>query len=240
MLRSSHHQFPIPHRNSAGKLSHMPTFSLQLGSFYSWNMRRREVLVSIHWGLQLVDGHYYRGSTIACSVGPSNADRKEDRFERPILHGYSVWMTPDPRHSLLRAQPDHGCTNLCNSICILTFVRIKVTSDINATNSAKHTALISLLTCLESSLGVVNACLPVSRPVFEKLRPDSLISALSSWTSKKRAATSRDYEMPIKPKAIAQPVENKSERKEWISQESLTALPTAVWSPPSSPRRSFE
>ena len=241
MLRNSHHQLPILHLNSAGMLSDMSTFRLQLESFYSWNMRRPEVLVHVHWGLQLVDGRYYCSFTIACSVGPSDVDRKEDRSEHPILHGHSVWMTPDPYHSPLREQRDQGLANLCNSICIITLVRIKVTADINATNAASQTALISLLTCLESSLGVVNACLPVSRPVFDKLRPDSLFRSLRSWTSNKRNATSDDYEMHAKPQLVTSPVEKKSKRKELkTSQDSITNLPNDVWSPLSSPRKGFE
>ena len=109
----------------------------------------------------------------------------------------------------LSAHPGH-LTDLPNSICIITLVRIKVTSDINATNSPEHYALISLLTCLEASLGVINACLPVTRPVFDKLKPDSLISALSSWT---RGVTSHDYEMPAMPKEITWPVKDKVPRE---------------------------
>ena len=131
--------------------------------------------------------------------------------------------------------------NLCNSICIITLIRIKETYEINATNSVEQYAVISLLASVESLLGVVNACLPVSKPAFDKLRPDSLISALSSWTWTKRVATSRDYEMSVKPKEITWPVENRRKIKEWkTAQESITSLPTAVWSPPSSPRKGFE
>ena len=103
MLRSSHDQLPILHRHSTGILSDMPTFSLQLESFYSRKMRRPEVLVPIRWGLQLFDGRYYRGFTIACTMGPSDADAKEDRSEHLIFHGRSVWMTPVPNPSLVRA-----------------------------------------------------------------------------------------------------------------------------------------
>lgn len=150
-------------------------------------------------------------------------------------------MSPDSYHSPLRAQPDQGFTNLCNSICIITLVRIKVTSEINATNSAHQSALISLLTCLESSLGVVNACLPVSKPALDKLKPDSLINAVWSWTSSKRSATSRNYEMHAKPKLVASPMGQESKRKEWKpSLESVTNVPNAVWSPLSSPRQGLE
>ena len=103
MLRSSHDQLPLLHHISIGILSHMSTFSLQLESFYSRDMRRPEVLVPIRWGLQLFDGRYYRSFTVACSMGPSDADRKEDRFEYPVLHGYNVWMTPNLNHISLQS-----------------------------------------------------------------------------------------------------------------------------------------
>lgn len=54
---------------------------------------------------------------------------------------------------------------------------MKVTTDISLTNVSAQYALTTLLTCLESSLGVFNACLPVSRPVFDKLKPASFINA---------------------------------------------------------------
>ena len=112
MLRSSHHQLPILHINSAGMLSDMPTYSLQLELFYSRNMWRPEVLVSIYWGLQLVDGRYYRSFTIASPMGPSDADREEDRFERLILHGYSVWLTSNPNHSPLLTSATASASSL--------------------------------------------------------------------------------------------------------------------------------
>ena len=241
MLRSTHYQLSILHGNSADMLSDMPTFGLQLESFYLRNMRRPEVFVHFHWDLQPINGCYYRSFTIACPMGTSDADTEKDGSERPIYHGHSVWLTLDPNHSPLRVQSDHEITNLRNSICIITLVRIKVTFDINGMNSAEQYALISLLACLESLLGVVNACLPVSKPVFDKLKLNSLVSALSSWTSIKRGATSPDYEMHAKPKIITWPVKNKSQREEKnTSQESITNLPSAVWSPPSSPHKSFE
>ena len=71
-------------------LSDMPTSCLQLESVYSRNMRRPEIFVLVHWSLQLADGRRYRNFTIACSVGASDADREEDRFEHSFLNGYSV------------------------------------------------------------------------------------------------------------------------------------------------------
>lgn len=99
-------------------------------------------------------------------------------------------------------------TDDCHSICIITLVRIKVTTDITPNNAAGQYALITLLTCLEASLGVVNACLPVTKPVFDKLNPTSLISVLSGWTSIKRSVPSDDYAMRSTPKHVGWPLDN--------------------------------
>ena len=140
--------------------------------------------------------------------------------------------------SLLKAHIADHLANLCGRICIITLVRIKVTADITPTNASAQYELIALLTCLESSLGVVNACLPVTKPVFDKLKPTSLISALSGWTSIERGATSRDCEMAAKPKEINRPMENRPKKLERRnSQDSTINLPNAVWTPPSPPHK---
>lgn len=131
-----------------------------------------------------------------------------------------------------RVPSNHRLADACNSICIITLVRIKVTTDITAKNASDKYALITLLTCVEQSLGVVNACLPVSKPVFDRLRSSSLISAISGWTSIKRGATSRDHGWPNDD----QP--NRTAREH--SPDSTTNLPGATWSPPLSPRNGFE
>lgn len=61
-------------------------------------------------------------------------------------------------------------------ICAITVVRIKFTADINAKNTQQQYANIALLTCLEGLLGVINACLPVMKPVFSKLGGATKIS----------------------------------------------------------------
>ena len=42
-------------------------------------------------------------------------------------------------------------------------------SEINGRNTKQQHSMIALLGCLEALLGVVNACLPVTKPVFRKL-----------------------------------------------------------------------
>ena len=125
--------------------------------------------------------------------------------------------------------------NVCCSICIITLVRIKVTTDITAENTAGQYALISVLTCLEQSLGVVNACLPVTKPVFEKFRPTPLISAFSGWTSSKNSTKS------AKQKQIGWPLQEQAKvvaQRE--SQEIRLNSGGTVWSPLSSARDESE
>ena len=131
--------------------------------------------------------------------------------------------------------------NVCYSICIITVVRIKVTTDITAENTAGQYALISVLTCLEQSLGVVNACLPITKPVFKELRSKSLIGALSRWTSSKRGTPSPVFENLAKQKQVGWPLQEHTKViAERESQESRLNVGGAVWSPLSSPRDDSE
>lgn len=62
-------------------------------------------------------------------------------------------------------------------------VRIIITTGINAQNTQQQYAIIALLTCLEALLGIVNACLPVMKPIFSKLGAISIFSSFRTRTS---------------------------------------------------------
>ncbi|MCJ1280285.1 hypothetical protein MMC21_008112 [Puttea exsequens] len=55
-------------------------------------------------------------------------------------------------------------------ICALTLYRIYITTTISTTNQSSVYPTIYLLTCLEALLGVINACLPVLKPVYDKAK----------------------------------------------------------------------
>ncbi len=61
-------------------------------------------------------------------------------------------------------------------------VRIIITTGINAQNTLQQYATIALLTCLEALLGVINACLPVMKPIFTKLGANSIFSSFRTRT----------------------------------------------------------
>lgn len=61
-------------------------------------------------------------------------------------------------------------------------VRIKITIDINAQNTQYQYATIAILTCLEALLGVINACLPVMKPIFSKLGETSIFNSCRDKT----------------------------------------------------------
>ena len=172
----------------------------------------------------------------------SGADRKKGRFKRHVFYGFSVRQILLLLFffSQLKVPSYRWVTDVHHSICIITLVRIEVITHITAQNAAGQYALTALLTCLESSLGVVNACLPVTKPVFEKLKSKWLISAISEWTSGKRSVPSHEYEMPSKAKEIGWPLENQAERVlQGKARDSTIDLETVVWTPPSSPRKEF-
>ena len=55
----------------------------------------------------------------------------------------------------------------------------------HVTNAQQVYSLVALFTCLEALLGVINACLPVLRPIFSKLSG----SAPSAWLSSVMSGT---------------------------------------------------
>ena len=56
------------------------------------------------------------------------------------------------------------------SICAITLYRIYDTSTITPANAQDAYAVIAMLTTLEAHLGVINACLPILKPLFDKMR----------------------------------------------------------------------
>ena len=79
-------------------------------------------------------------------------------------------------HSLLTVM-------IVSSICAITAVRIRVTKDISDHVNPYGYRLISFLATLEDSLGVVNACLPTLKPVFDRLSAKALWTSASEITS---------------------------------------------------------
>ena len=75
---------------------------------------------------------------------------------------------------------------LPSSICALTLYRIKVTSSVNPQNWQARSAQISFLTCLEALLGIINACLPTLKPIYNKIGSIGFIGYFSAWTSRDR------------------------------------------------------
>ncbi|KAK3177236.1 hypothetical protein OEA41_008565 [Lepraria neglecta] len=80
-------------------------------------------------------------------------------------------------------------------ICVITLVRIKVAINIKSQDPQVQWALIAFLVDLEVLLGIINACLPVMKPVSNKLGGANLFASLSrrtsSWTAGKRSHASR-------------------------------------------------
>ncbi|MCJ1279015.1 hypothetical protein MMC21_006836 [Puttea exsequens] len=76
-------------------------------------------------------------------------------------------------------------------ICGVTLARIKVTTDISPTNPNATYSLIALLTCLEALLGLINASLPVLKPIFNKLSETRAFAFLSTWGSSSNRSKSQ-------------------------------------------------
>ena len=79
-------------------------------------------------------------------------------------------------------------------ICAITGVRIKVTTEINSPDPQVQWALDALLVNLEVMLGITNACLPIMKPVFNKLGKTGPFTAslirISQWNLRKSSDAS--------------------------------------------------
>ena len=73
-------------------------------------------------------------------------------------------------------------------------VRIKVTTVINGQNAPQQYVKIALLTCLEAQLGIINACLPVLKPIIGKLGATGIFS--SFWTRTPTATSRKPVNTP--------------------------------------------
>ena len=65
----------------------------------------------------------------------------------------------------------------------MTLYRLYATVTLDPKHWQEGYAIIILLTCLEALLGVVNACLPVLKPVVDRLRTLSLLKSQSNELS---------------------------------------------------------
>ena len=91
-----------------------------------------------------------------------------------------------------KKEPIHA--DVLYSICAITMVRIKVTTGIDEQNSLQQYSKVALLTPLEALLGVINACLPVMKPIFSKLRATGMFS--SFWTRTPTASSCKPINTP--------------------------------------------
>ena len=112
----------------------------------------------------------------------------------PILWGLQM---PASKKFILSGMFSMGITYVLNNqrcnalnrlirkhrICAITGVRIKVTTEINSPDPQVQWALNALLVNLEVMLGITNACLPVMKPVLNKLGEIRPFTALSIWIS---------------------------------------------------------
>lgn len=128
---------------------------------------------------------------------------------------YCVWLSirSELRGSLSRDADMFFCCR----ICAITIYRVQVTSTIGDPTNLHAQDMycrIALLTSLEALLGIVSACLPMLRPILQKLRG----SLLESGTNPIKPSTSGS--IPIIMRKSQMP--NSSSRKQYSSECSST------------------
>ena len=172
-------------------MPHLSTYCIQLGSNHPWRvMWRSEKPGPLYWCIQLVAGRSTSGITNASAVGTADEQAEESRHQWNIRHGDRV--SPSSRSCVSSCSPACLSFNLTDTIkrtlplriCIITLIRIRITGLIDGDSNAQQIySMIALLTCLEALLGVVNACLPVMRPIFTKFSDTKIYSFFASSSS---------------------------------------------------------
>ena len=161
----------------------MPAFRIPLGSVKERLLRRSEVFLSVHRSVEPFDGLHDCGAPNTSSVGSPNRYEEEASRSRYVLYGNGVSV---PQVS----KREQTCAHIQHSICAITIVRIKVTTSINTHHRLQQQyASFALLTCLEALLGVINACLPVLKPIVNKIGATSMFS--SFWRNNQVAISRR-------------------------------------------------
>ena len=165
----------------------MPAFCTPVGSVDQRLLWRSKVIRSIHWSVQHSNGQHNCCAPNAGPMGPPNAYEEKADPGRHVLYGNSVSQRKLSKKHEIRA-------NMACSICAITLVRIKATTSINAHNTQQQYENIALLTCLEALLGVINACLPVLKPIVSKVRATRIFSSL--WAKISTATPPRNIATP--------------------------------------------
>lgn len=93
------------------------------------------------------------------------------------------------------------------SICVLTILRVIYLHNLNLVDFTYSSAMLSIWSVLEPTLGIVNACLPLIRPASDKLF--CLVSLWFNWSTKKTKFEHRLVHVPTEPLSSA----NEPDRK---------------------------
>lgn len=89
----------------------------------------------------------------------------------------------------------HGRTaltrNLVSRICIITLLRIIIINDMDLTNFTYGAAALARWSVLEPTLGIVNACLPLMRPVIQKFHKANILSWIKCTKGARKESSSK-------------------------------------------------
>ncbi|KAM0804931.1 hypothetical protein BDR22DRAFT_885025 [Usnea florida] len=142
--------------------------------------------ISFQWHRSIPGGHCGDQKKLDTFIGVFNllTDITVVVLPMPVLWG--LQMATGKKLTL------SGIFGLGIIICIITLIRITITGWNHGTNAQKVYSLIALFTCLEALLGVINACLPVLKPIFNKLGD----SGASAWISSIMSGTIHIFMRP--------------------------------------------
>ncbi|KAL2042969.1 hypothetical protein N7G274_004027 [Stereocaulon virgatum] len=133
--------------------------------------------ISFRWNSQIPGGTCGNQKALDLYIGVVNfmLDAIMVILPMPVLWGLQMATNKKVMLSLI--------FGLGAVICIITIVRVCISAENHGFNSQEVYRLIALFTNLEELLGIVNACLPVMKPLYSKFHESRARSWLSSVMS---------------------------------------------------------
>lgn len=169
------------HRSIYGRLLHnllrtLSALSQELGFQSGRTVRKRSSFVSTQRDIQSLPGPGNLFLTHADAVEPTNEQVEEAGAHTSFWCGSNV--RPPNFHKPYRTAKSYSI----GSVCISTIIRIVAVVKFNKPGGKEDFTYRvidnALWSFVEPSLGIINACLPIIPPVFQKIPLSNLLSSI--------------------------------------------------------------
>jgi hypothetical protein len=139
-------------------------------------------LLFVHWDCQS-DHRCYD----CCPTTSNPLESTHGAIEEVVTDGYlQSWGVVSELCSSVHI---YSWLTMLQRICILSVVRVVAISKLDLTDVTYTIVLDNIMSALEPTLGVINACLPLLQPIIPKISENKIITWFKSLTTMRSSAT---------------------------------------------------